>query len=83
MLERHERPVSVRCEADLDLGRRLRPVVRLPCEHDPGGWLEGDDLSPDPFDTLGRDLVETATGTRLEDDPLHLDAVAVLLVGRP
>ena len=83
MLQPHDRPVAVRLEVDLDLGRRLGPVVRLPREHDPGGRLEGDDLSPDAFDTLGRDLVEAATGARLEDDPLHLDAVAVLLVGSP
>ena len=47
------------------------------------GGSKASNLGPDSFDTLGRDLVEATTGARLEDDPLHLDTVAVLLVGRP
>jgi hypothetical protein len=83
VLQPHHRPVAVGFEEDLDLCRRFRPVIGFPREQDPGGRLIGHDLGPDAFDTLGRDFEQASTGASLEDDPVHRDAVAVLLVGRP
>jgi hypothetical protein len=39
MLEGHDRALSVRLEADLDLGGRLLPIVGLPGEHEACGRL--------------------------------------------